>query len=184
MSQGKQPEEKVDPNAIVELEVPNDWTKLFESRFLHAADLNGNRPVLKVCKVAFEEMPDPKKPKQRKRMASLGFEGKRKLLGLNRTNAACMKEMFGTDPRAWNGKRIGLYPTTTRMPKKTGGGMVDEPCIRIDGSPDIAEDVTFELCLPQRAPQTITLKKLPDPDLMKKPAAASSSPAKSEGGKP
>jgi hypothetical protein len=163
-------ENKPGPNDIVDLEVPNDWTKLFESRFLHAADLNGNRPILKVEKVLYEEMPDPKKPKQRKRMGSLRFDGKRKMLGLNRTNAACMKEMFGTDPRAWVGKRVSLYPTTVRMPK-TGvfGVMVDEPCIRIDGSPDIAADIAFELRLPQRAAQTITLKKLPEPQKGAKP---------------
>lgn len=173
-----------DPNEIVELEVPNDWTKLFESRFLHAADLNGNHPILTVARVTYEEMPDPKKPKTRKRMASLIFEGKRKLLGLNRTNASYMKELFGKDPRQWVGKRVGLAPTTTRMPSKVkGGGMVEEPCIRIEGSPDIAEDLTFELILPMKNPTTVTLKKLADPDAKKAPAPAANSPAK-EGGKP
>jgi hypothetical protein len=141
-----------------------------QSRFLHAADLNGNRPILKTDKVLYEEMPDPKKPKTRKRMGSLHFDGKRKLFGLNRTNAACMKEMFGPDPRAWVGKRVGLYPTTVRMPKPGSAVMVDEPCIRIEGSPDIPADITFELHLPQRAPQTITLKKLPEPQAVKQGA--------------
>ncbi len=147
------------PNDIVELPVPDDWTKLFESRYLHAADLNDADQLVTIEKVKFEELADPKRKGQRKRMGSLVFVGKRKALGLNRTNAACLKEMFGPKVAAWAGKRIVLFPTTVRMPRPGSREMVDEPCIRVRGSPDIAADITFELHLPQRAPQQVALKK-------------------------
>jgi len=148
------------PNEIVDLPVPDDWTKLFESRFLHAADLGGRDVVLKIERMVFEEMPDPKTPKARKKMGSLVFEGRKKILGLNRTNATCLKQMFGPKLVSWVGKRVGLYPTTVRMPKPGSREMVDEPCIRVRGSPDIEAEIVFELILPQRAPTTVKLQRL------------------------
>jgi hypothetical protein len=42
--------------------------------------------------------------------------------------------MFGKNPNTWPGKRLTLYPTTCRF----GPKMVH--CIRVYGSPDVAED--------------------------------------------
>ena len=91
-------------------------------------------------------------------MGSLFFAGKRKALGINRTNGACLKEMFGPRLADWIGKRVVLYPTTTKMPKPGKHGLSDEPCIRVRGSPDIAADISFELRLPQRGAQMVALK--------------------------
>ena len=65
----------------------------------------------------------------------LSFAGKTLQLVCNKTNALCMKEMFGNKVAAWLGKRVTFYPTETSFgPKKVDA-------IRIFGSPDLEADV-------------------------------------------
>lgn len=165
---------------IKQLPDPIDWTELFQSRFLHAADLKGRDVVLTITAVKLEELPDDKRPGEMKVMGSLFFEGKKKALGINRTNAACLKEMFGTKVAAWKGKRVGLYPTTTRMPKKSGGGMEEVDCIRIRGSPDIPADLSFVLTLPKKKPQTVKLVRLVPKGAQAAPETKPSAPHESK----
>lgn len=163
-----------DEGTIAELPDPTEFSELFVSRYLHAADLKGNDATLKIIRVALHELDDEKHPGEKKRMGVLYFEGKKKGLGLNRTNAACLKEMWGSKPQDWVGKRVTLYPTTVRMPSKVkGGGMVTEPCIRVRGSPDIAAEIAFTLTLPKKGPQRIVLVKMqPKGAAAQAPAAA------------
>ena len=70
-------------------------------------------------------------------------------LVLNRTNGECIKAMFGRDVDKWRGKRITLCV----------GSFNDEPCIRIRGSPDIAEPVTFDLKLPKKKPKRTRMER-------------------------
>jgi hypothetical protein len=55
----------------------------------------------------------------------LHFEGYKKGLVLNRTNATLIAGMHGTDVDQWIGKKIVLYATTTPF-----GGEI-KPCIRV-----------------------------------------------------
>lgn len=60
------------------------------------------------------------------KMPIVKFKGKDLPFGLNRTNENMLVALFGPTPRGMIGKRITLYPTTT---KGKSGQIVD--CIRI-----------------------------------------------------
>lgn len=60
------------------------------------------------------------------KMPIVKFRGKTLPFGLNRTNENTLIQLFGPTPRGMIGKKITLYPTTTRGAK---GSIVD--CIRI-----------------------------------------------------
>ena len=145
---------------IKALPTPEDWTEFFQSRFLHAADLKGQNRTYKIAGSVMELLPDEKHPGQEKMLGSLRFEGEKKLLGLQRTLATCLKQMWGPKVADWVGKRITLFPTTVRMPDPVSKKMVDAPCIRIFGSPDIAADITFDLQLPRKKPQSVRLQRM------------------------
>lgn len=68
-------------------------------------------------------------------------------LTLSKVNIIPIIKMLGNDVRAWQGKRITFYTTNTVMPHPM---RKDEPCIRVYGSPDIAEEMDCEWTPPRR----------------------------------
>lgn len=108
------------------------YESAFPGRFLKAALFEGRQVTLTIEKAYMEEL-ESEKGKEKKLI--FAFAGKTMELVVNKTNALCMKEMFGNKVASWVGKRVTFYPTDTNFgPKK-----VD--CIRIFGSPDIEADV-------------------------------------------
>jgi len=121
-----------------------DVDMLFPSRFIKAADLQGKEVTLTIESVVGEEL-EGDKGKQYKGIVS--FVGKKKKFVINRTNALCIKAMFGRETDEWKGHKITLYPTTFN----------DEPCIRIKGSPELTSVLEFELKLPRKKPKLTKL---------------------------
>jgi hypothetical protein len=77
----------------------------FPSTYLKADDLGGARPVVTIEKVAMEDLGDESKP-------IVYFRGKDKGLVLNRTNAASIAEILGTDEMDdWKNGQIQLFTT-------------------------------------------------------------------------
>lgn len=68
-------------------------------------------------------------------------------LTLAKINIIPIIKMLGNDVRAWQGKRITFYTTNKVMPHPM---RKDEPCIRVYGSPDIAEEMDSEWTPPKR----------------------------------
>lgn len=140
---------------------PQDISELFDSRFVHAADLKGANRALKIERITREIAQDDNN--QDKVLGSLHFEGKKKCLGMNKTNALTIAAMFGPKCQGWKGKTIVLMPTTCRMPDpaspKGQRKMITVDCIRVFGSPDLPADLTFTLKLPRRKPLAVTLKR-------------------------
>lgn len=96
----------------------------FPSKYIRAADLGRNRPVVAIDSVTMEEIGDDE-PKP-----VIHFQGKTKGLVLNKTNANMIQEITGTpETEHWRGKRIVLYASKTDF----GGKRVD--CIRVDYPP-------------------------------------------------
>jgi hypothetical protein len=108
------------------------YEKAFPGRFLAAPILNGKTVTLTITK-AYMEILEGDKGKQNKLI--LAFSGKDKELVCNKTNAFCMKEMFGNKISGWVGKRVAFFPTKVAFGEK----QVD--ALRIAGSPDIAVDI-------------------------------------------
>ncbi len=92
----------------------------FPSSYLKAADIpKGKRVTVIIESLSFEDIGGDHKP-------VLHFQGKDKGVVLNKTNAASIVDITGTDDYdLWPGKAIALY--ATRTPYE--GKMVD--CIRV-----------------------------------------------------
>lgn len=72
---------------------------------------------------------------------------------MNKTNAQCMTAMFGREVSGWDGKRVTLKAEMVQV------GPSKQPGIRVVGSPDIANDITFDIRLPKKKPIKVTLVK-------------------------
>jgi len=135
-----------------------DYGLGFLGAYITAAELLDKMPTLTIQKVTLEKVESLKATdddgagKMRDRIVIYFAEGKsgRGLL-LNRTNAECIKELFGRETDQWLGKRITLYTCPVRVGPKM------EPGIRIKGSPEITEPRTFQLRLPRKKPVPMTL---------------------------
>lgn len=131
----------------------------FLSQYISAAELIGKQPVtLTIGKVALERVESMKinddagAAKEKDRVV-IYFEGSKSGRGwlLNRTNAECLKELWGRETDAWIGKRITLHAQNVRVGPKM------EPGIRVLGTPEITEPRKFDLRLPRKKPIPMTL---------------------------
>lgn len=96
---------------------------MFPSDYVSAVELKGRDVVVTIATVSMENM--KLRGGVAKRKPVLTFNGTKKKFCLNVTNADSIASMYGTKAENWIGKRITLYPTTTKMGRDT----VD--CIRI-----------------------------------------------------
>ncbi len=110
---------------------PKTFEEAYPSRFLKAALFDGKRVIMTIKDAYTEELTGEKT----ERKLILSFRERPLELVCNKTNAVCMKAMFGNKIPNWIGKKIAFFPTTTQF----GGKTVD--CIRIYGSPDIPRPI-------------------------------------------
>jgi hypothetical protein len=92
----------------------------FPSRFLKSTDLQGREPTVTISTVKLENVRGGKRP-------VIYFNGKKKGMILNKTNAAAIAALYTDETDAWVGKQITLYPTMVEFQ----GDMVES--IRIRG---------------------------------------------------
>jgi len=126
---------------------PIDWDELYPGRFLKAADLRGQRATLTIKLVAKDELESNTGKKVK---GVLSFEETPLQVALNRTNGICLREMFGRLLPVWRGKRVTFF----------AGTWDGEPCLRVYGSPDIAEDRVVMVALPRRKPFPMTMHRI------------------------
>lgn len=123
------------------------WQALFDHNYLRWFDLNQQPALVEIVDVqARVELTLPGGAKSRKPVVKLKqVQGKIdnakdehgksldtiKPLVLNHTNGQMIAELHGDQPTGWKGKRIVLYPTTTRMWSNELKKMVDQECIRV-----------------------------------------------------
>jgi len=138
-----------------------DYDELFPNRFIKAGLLQGKAVTLTIADVQIESMPDKKGKNGQKNKGILSFRERDLELVLNKTNAECLKGMFGRRTGGWVGKRITIYP---RMVDAFGRQKL---AIRILGSPDIAQEMRIELSLGQERTRAVmkrtTAKTQPAP---------------------
>jgi hypothetical protein len=92
---------------------------LFPTKYIKAADLNGQDAPLQIAGLTMEEVDEgEQKPVVR-------FVNHPQGLVLNKTNALVIAEMYGDDYDRWSGRTITLYATKCDM----AGKRVD--CIRV-----------------------------------------------------
>lgn len=131
-----------------------DFDELFPGRFLKSGEFKGKDVCLTIKDIRLEDLPQ-EGGKTRKR-GIVSFRETERDLVLNRTNGECLKAMFGRHTRNWIGKRIVFYPAPHRNPITKEEGTA----IRVRGSLDIERDITFDLRLPMRKAQKVTLRAL------------------------
>ncbi len=130
--------------------------------FITAAEFNGRTPVFRIRetrravlerqKLGTDDSEGNTKKQERPLVYFDQVDGRAWVL--NRTNAECLKALFGPVMAAWKGKRVQLCAEMVQLgPKKELG-------IRILGSPDIEADVKVEIKLPRRRPVERVLRAL------------------------
>lgn len=81
-------------------------SEAFPSKYLSAADLNGQNVRVVMQNVEIEKVGDDQKP-------VLYFRGKNKGLALNKTNSKTIAEVYGDEMDEWNGSELILFPVMT-----------------------------------------------------------------------
>jgi len=129
------------------LKKPTVFDQLYAGRFLKAGELLGKKVTLTISDVDLEELQGDDGAKKAK--AIISFTETEKKMVSCKTNGVCIKEMFGKELKNWLGKRITIYEDVWN----------GEPCIRVWGSPDIAEEFEVTVTLPRRRPFKKTMHK-------------------------
>ncbi len=122
------------------LKKPTVFDQLYAGRFLKAGELLGKKVTLTISDFDLEELQGDDGAKKAK--AIISFKETEKKLVACKTNGLCIRDMFGKELVNWVGKRITIFEDTWN----------GEPCIRVWGSPDIAEDLEVTVTLPRRRP--------------------------------
>ncbi len=97
---------------------------MYPTEYIAAPELQGRDVALTIKGVSIDEMPLAGKSEKQKRPIVRFVETDKKLV-LNKTNAKIVAKLFGPQTAEWVGKRVALYPTTTKFGPET----VD--CIRV-----------------------------------------------------
>ena len=126
-----------------ELVQPKNYDQLYPGRFLKAGTLDGKKVTLTIESVKHEKLEGEKGLELK---VVFSFVGKDMQLVCCKTNALCIKAMFGNLVADWIGKKVTLYEGKVETP----GPLKGQPCIRVWGSPEIAADLPVPIKLPKR----------------------------------
>lgn len=118
-------------------ELPGSYSLMYPSRFLKADILKGHKVTLTVKNIVGEGLMSEDGKANLEWVVS--FTERPLEFVMNKTNATCLYRMFGGDPHSWIGRKITLFPTTVQA-----FGARHE-CIRVWGSPEIAEDLPITI---------------------------------------
>jgi hypothetical protein len=124
---------------------PEVYEDLFKSAYLAAADFQGKPVTLTIKSVGLVEMASRKNEGELEQKPVLSFTNTERQIVLNKTNALCIKAMFGRVLAEWVGKRVTFRPEPDKSGKSEDG-----LCIRIMGSPDLRQPVDAEIKMPRK----------------------------------
>lgn len=132
--------------------LPHSYSELYPGRFLKSDILKGRKATLTIKAIYLEDLIGEKNKKERKVIVS--FVERELELVFPKTNAECIKRMFGPDPHMAVGKRITLFPSQTTF----GREIVD--CIRVWGSPDIPKDMSITIPQGRKKPLEMVMHRV------------------------
>lgn len=132
-----------------------DYDELFPGRFLKAGEFKGREITLTIAAVRQEKLPQDDGTEKLKTI--LAFKETEREYVCPKTNGECIKAMFGKNASpGWLGKRVTFFPEGGQ--KFRFDPTITE-AIRVLGSPDIPQTMTFQLRLAKKKPRSITLTK-------------------------
>jgi len=103
-----------------------NYAKAFPSDYVRNLDLGGEDKTVKITGWRYCDETDIGKNGEQMEGVVLLLTGTEKGLVLNVTNFTSIRRIHGDDPETWIGKKVILYPTTTRF-----GPDPKRPCIRV-----------------------------------------------------
>lgn len=124
---------------------PRDFDDLFKGRFLKAGNFGDQKVTLTIVDVNTEKLAGD--DGQEKTKGILSFKETELGLVLNKTNATCIRELFGRELSKWLGRKVTFFASEWN----------GEPCIRCWGSPELDADKRIEVRLPKRKPISMVL---------------------------
>lgn len=128
------------------------FDQLFPGRFIKAGEMHGKDVTLTIKSVYVDNIEG--EDGREKPQAIITFSEIAREWALNRTNASCLRAMWGDDTDHWIGKRVTLYP------ENDSSGMSESGvCLRVKGSPDLDKTIEATIKLPRRRPVTRKLLK-------------------------
>ena len=125
------------------LSQPKNFDQLYPGRFLKAGTLDGHQVTVTIAKIEHERLEGEKGVELK---AIFTFVGKDMQLVCCKTNAMCIKAMFGPMLADWIGKKVTLFEGKVETPGKLFG----QPCLRIWGSPEIPADMPIQIKHPKK----------------------------------
>jgi hypothetical protein len=147
------------------------YRELYISTHLQATEFNGRVPTFTIARIEVSQLPSLRVEGAEETKGVIFFREITRGWVMNRTNVECLKEMFGKETNDWLGKRVTLRAEDVQVGKRKDMG------IRIVGSPDLAQEVSFELALPMKKPRRVRLvKTTPNGQRIEEPAAAAPGP--------
>ena len=99
----------------------SNYALLFPSKWLAAADLNGEDRIVQIKQIIPSEEVGQSKDKR----PIVYYQGVEKGMVLNKTNAKRIAKLYGADTDKWIGKFITLYPSECDFGDET------VPCLRV-----------------------------------------------------
>jgi hypothetical protein len=122
----------------------------FKGDYIAAVEFDGKTPTLTIEHVKMLDLEDDKGKTKTRPVVS--FRETKRGWVMNKTSAQALSALFSTpETDKWTGKRVTLAAEMVAFGKERVLG------IRVKGSPDISSPVTFELKLPRKRPQKVTL---------------------------
>jgi hypothetical protein len=131
------------PEVIDDLYPPTKYVKV---NLLRGLDV-----TLRIARVGRREIEDEKTGEPKIEGYVVFDKRPPNVLTINKTNGLCLSAMFGPKVGDWDGKRLTLMPARDRG---LGGKIVD--CVRLRGSPDISEPVSYTRKRRRAKPETFT----------------------------
>ncbi len=101
----------------------SDYRAMFDRDYIKSFDLEGRDVTITISKVVAGELVSEGNKKSKAPIISI--EGKDKRFVCNKTNGKIIAGMYGNKVAAWVGKRITIFPTTTKFGRDT------VECIRV-----------------------------------------------------
>lgn len=137
------------------------YDQLFPGRFLKAGEFNGRAVTLTIADVFLDGLETETGNTETR--AIMAFTETDRQLVLIKTNAQCLRAMWGDDSGEWVGHKVTFHP------ERDPSGLSDSGlCIRVKGSPELERELKVEIKLPRRRPQVRklvpTAKSTPEED--------------------
>jgi hypothetical protein len=102
-------------NGELQMQIDQElYNDLYGSKYLSAADLNGQTIRRRIGKLDVAELKDPKTGTTKRRVLAY-FENIEKPLVVNKTNAQALSVAYGTN---WAGAVVEVYPEMTSLGKE------------------------------------------------------------------